>query len=291
VSKEPSSIHHSPVIIVGAARSGTNMLRDQLAELPGLITWPCDEINYVWRHGNRAFPTDEFTRSMAKPETAAYIQRQFRKLNPSGDQTIIEKTCATTLRCGFVHEVFPQAKFVHIIRDGRDVAASASLRWNAKLDLGYIWKKARYVPPSDIPYYGFSYLKARLYRILSGKKRLSTWGPRFEGMDAAFANHPLPVGCAIQWAACVRAARQQLQELDASQVLTVRYEQFTADPARGLAEVCQFLGVDATSEMIEPVVSRVSSKSVGKWKQQLTQEQSAKIQAEVGDLLSELGYQ
>jgi hypothetical protein len=279
------------VIIVGAARSGTNMLRDQLAQLPGLITWPCDEINYVWRHGHREFATDEFTRSMATPETVAYIRRQFHKLDPGGDQTIIEKTCATTLRCGFVHEVFPNARFVHIIRDGRDVAASASLRWNAKLDLGYIWKKARYVPPSDIPYYAFSYLKARLYRILSGKKRLSTWGPRFEGMDAAFSDHPLPVGCAIQWAACVRAARQQLNEVNPEQVLTVRYEQFTADPNKGLKEVCEFLGVDVDPKLIEPIVSRVSSKSVGKWKQQLTEEQSAAIQREVGDLLSELEYQ
>jgi len=285
------SFRHQPVIIVGAARSGTNMLRDQLAQLPGFITWPCDEINYVWRHGHREFPTDEFTREMVTPKTSSYVRQQFQKLDLAGDNTIIEKTCATTLRCGFVHEIFPQARFVHIIRDGRDVAASASIRWNAKLDLGYIWKKAKYIPPSDIPYYALNYLKARLYRVLSGKKRLSTWGPRFEGMESAFANHPLPVGCAIQWAACVSAARQQLQAVDPAQVLTIRYEQFTADPSRGLLEVCQFLGVDVTAEMVKPVVARVSSKSVGNWRRQLTEEHSTAIHREVGALLSELGYQ
>ena len=41
-----------PVVIIGAARSGTNMLRDVLVKLPGVGTWPCDEINYIWRHGN-----------------------------------------------------------------------------------------------------------------------------------------------------------------------------------------------------------------------------------------------
>jgi hypothetical protein len=31
--------------------SGANMLRDVLTLLPGVATWPCDEINYTWRHG------------------------------------------------------------------------------------------------------------------------------------------------------------------------------------------------------------------------------------------------
>ena len=47
------------IIIIGAPRSGTNMLRDVLTALPGFETWPCDEINLAWRHGNRALPSDE----------------------------------------------------------------------------------------------------------------------------------------------------------------------------------------------------------------------------------------
>ena len=43
----------TPVIVVGTGRSGTNMLRDALCVLPGFDTWPCDEGNYIWRHGNR----------------------------------------------------------------------------------------------------------------------------------------------------------------------------------------------------------------------------------------------
>ena len=44
------------VVIIGAPRSGTNMLRDVLTSLPGFATWPCDEINLIWRHGNRDLP-------------------------------------------------------------------------------------------------------------------------------------------------------------------------------------------------------------------------------------------
>ena len=46
----------SPLVIVGAPRTGTNLLRDLLTQLPGYGTWPCDEINYIWRHGNATHP-------------------------------------------------------------------------------------------------------------------------------------------------------------------------------------------------------------------------------------------
>ena len=36
-----------PVVIIGAPRSGTNMLRDVLCDWPGVVTWPCDEINLI----------------------------------------------------------------------------------------------------------------------------------------------------------------------------------------------------------------------------------------------------
>jgi len=37
---------NTDIIIVGAPRSGTNMLRDVLTSFDGVCTWPCDEINY-----------------------------------------------------------------------------------------------------------------------------------------------------------------------------------------------------------------------------------------------------
>ena len=286
-----SSFEHPPVVIVGAARSGTNMLRDLLVSLPGFVTWPCDEINYVWRHGNRDFPTDQFSRAMADDKTKSYIRRQFEKLPRENSDTIVEKTCATTFRCGFVHEVLPEAKFINIIRDGRDVASSAALRWNAKLDLPYILKKARYVPLTDIPYYGFNYLKARLYRIFAGKKRLSTWGPRFEGMDEVFANHSLAVGCAIQWSESVESALEQLKEIPPEQVLSIRYEEFTSKPVEGLTNVCRFLGAEVDEPLLQSLATGVSSKSVGNWKRHLSEDDLAEIEAHAGPLLRELGYE
>ena len=70
-------MNYQPLIIIGAPRSGTNMLRDLLTELPGVGTWPCDEINYIWRHGNVQYPSDEFIPHMATPRIRKYIRKQF----------------------------------------------------------------------------------------------------------------------------------------------------------------------------------------------------------------------
>ncbi len=281
----------APLVIIGAARSGTNMLRDLLASLEPFATWPCDEINYVWRHGNRDFETEEFTRDMATEKTIRFIRKQFASFAKKHlGKTIIEKTCANTLRCEFVQAVLPNAKFVHIIRDGRDVAASASIRWKAGLDVGYLMKKARYVPLTDVPYYATRYLGTHVYRLTSGKKRVSTWGPKFTGMQKAFSENGLPVGCAIQWKTCVSKAIEQLSRLDQSKVMTVRYEEVTADPAKYLTKICEFVGVNVDGSDIEKLTSRVSVKSVGKWERQLSDSEVRSIQDKAGDVLEELGY-
>src|SRR5690625_4081830 len=179
-----SNPSYQPIIIIGAGRSGTNMLRDILVKITGFVTWPCYEINYIWRHGNTSQETDEFESELATPEVQSYIRKSFQKISSKNNYShVVEKTCANSLRVGFVSRVLPNAKFIHIIRDGRDVVASSKKRWDAPLDIPYIMKKARYVPLTDLPYYAFKYMWNRIYRILSNEKRLASWGPRFNGID------------------------------------------------------------------------------------------------------------
>src|SRR5690606_30479253 len=167
---------NNPIIIIGAGRSGTNILRDSICAVKGFETWPCDEINYIWRHGNIQKKNDRFTADDATPEVKKFIQNQFQKLEKEFDaEFVVEKTCANSLKIPFINQIYPEAKYIFIAREGHDVASSAKQRWTAPLEMGYIMKKVKYVPKSDIIHYGLRYFINRVKKIFSKEKRLAYW--------------------------------------------------------------------------------------------------------------------
>ena len=108
------------------------MLRNIVADFDGVATWPCDEINYILRHGNLFHPSDEFSARQVTPKVKKYIKSTFEKFGESVSADIIlEKTCANSLRVKFLNKIFPEAKYIFIVRDGIDATGSAKLRWTA----------------------------------------------------------------------------------------------------------------------------------------------------------------
>lgn len=262
----------SPVVIIGAGRSGTNMLRDVLTRLDGITTWPCDEINYIWRHGNRNYPTDELQREQATPEVVTFIRGQFQsfikstssKSHEPENRVVLEKTCANALRVPFVDAVLPEARYIHLVRDGRDVVSSALQRWKAPLDIPYLAAKAKYVPRSDLPYYASRYFVNRFTKLVSKQSALSVWGPRFDGMAVLAEQVSLPEVCATQWVECVDSATRAFSEMPDHKVFYLRYEDFVSNPAVNLQSIAQFLSLSHTPEEIQKACQIVRSSSVGK---------------------------
>jgi hypothetical protein len=288
-------MHHDrsyqPVIIIGAARSGTNMLRDVLTQLPGFGTWPCDEINYIWRHGNVREPTDELGPEHATPSVCAFIRQKFDHYAYQHSLSyIVEKTCANSLRVEFVNQILPEAKFIHIIRDGRDVVASARKRWRASLDLSYIARKARYVPIGDLPYYASCYLANRLYRLVSKERRLSTWGPRFAGIDDALQRRSLEEVCGLQWQRSVLNTESAFEKIDAARIYRLYYEAFVTQPAGELRQLGTFVGTYISPEQAKTMVQGVSAGSIGSWQTTLDQQTVEAISVLINKTLKQYGY-
>jgi len=260
-----------PLIIIGAGRSGTNMLRDSLTRLPGVVTWPCDEINYIWRHGNRAWPTDELPVRLATSSVSAYVNRRFDDIAQSQGlsadsprRIVVEKTCANSLRVPFVDAVMPKARYLHIVRDGRDVVASAQKRWKAPLDLAYLAAKARYVPISDLPYYASRYAVNRFAKLRSREAAVSVWGPRFEGMQEIADTQGLDALCAAQWARCVDLSDAAFAAMPSARVHVVYYERFVDDPRAHLQAIAEFLGTSLSDTELDLATTGIKANSVGK---------------------------
>ena len=282
---------YTPIIIIGAPRSGTNMLRDVLTSIERVGTWPCDEINYIWRHGNIDFESDEFPVELARPRVIKFIRNQFDTLakNQALDY-VVEKTCANSLRVYIVDKVIPEARYVFIYRNGIDSLASARLRWTAELEPGYLYSKARFVPIGDLPYYALKYIGNRFHRFVSKEKRLAFWGPQLEDMQSLLSRYTLEQVCAIQWQRCVEAADEALKCLPEERVVRIRYEDFVSNPQLELKNVLEKLNIPAEKEAIRSAVSGVSNSNVGKGKRALDQRTVEMVSPLICKTLKQHGY-
>lgn len=265
----------TPVVIVGAGRSGTNMLRDMLTCLDGFETWPCDEINPIWRHGNVGWPNDEIPSDRAS-HVRTYIRKSFQRIwrETGKPRFVVEKTCANSLRVPFVDAVMPEAKYIHIVRDGIDVVASAQKRWRGEMEIAsvpYYWAKIKYAPLIDLPRYGWSFMKNRIAMWRSSEQRMDIWGPRFSGLDEMRdAGASLDVLCAIQWVRCVISTEVALAAMPQVKSLTVRYEAVTSDPVAALSQILRFLDEGRGEDEITRAVAAVTARSVGKGRKKLS---------------------
>jgi len=111
-----------PVFIIGCARSGTSILGELVGQHPEVAYM--FEASWAWEAGGRGENgSDRLTEAHVTPEVAWLVRQRLEKRLTTGS-VLVEKNPRTSLRVPFVRALFPDARFVHIIRDGRDVACS-----------------------------------------------------------------------------------------------------------------------------------------------------------------------
>ena len=164
----------TPFFIVGAQRSGTTLLRLMLAAHPRIAIPPeshyiPDLLHFEARVGRLESRRDEVAEMLVTHDRlvdfelgAAFIRDTVRSLTPLTTRTITEALFGEYARrqgkprwadktpryCGFVpglRTVFPEARFIHVVRDGRDTALSS---WKAAfgprtwVGAAYKWREA-----------------------------------------------------------------------------------------------------------------------------------------------------
>ncbi|MGH9342061.1 MAG: sulfotransferase [Acidobacteriota bacterium] len=282
---------YQPLIIIGAPRSGTNAIRDALTTLSRVGTWPCDELNPLWRYDNWNELTDELSAEQMTNRGRRYIRKAFDKLAQRHNlEVVVEKTCANSLRVPYVASALPQARYLYIVRDGRAAAISTMRRWLGTTPVGYLFRKARFVPARAWPTEVASVVRSRLPRTPRRGSRVRSWGPRFEGIDRSLSEDPLHILCARQWTRCVDLADEGLSAIPSERVFSVTYRGFVTTPGLILAKIMEFLELDQDPTAVDAAVERIHRDSLHRWSMELSNDQVREIEQVAGNTLRRHGF-
>lgn len=293
-----------PICIVGAARSGTTFLSHLLNKHSDTILF--NEPKYLWRYRKPGAPHDRRTAEEATPQVRKHIRSQLRQHVREGDGArLLEKTPSNCFRIPFVYAVLPDARFIHIIRDGRDVAFSAREQWkliNGRREDGNAggkerrlvqsaWDRVRSgnVPVIDLPFYAVRFAKTMLRTAGVGiaDAEMSVWGPKFRGIQEVTRTHALLETCAIQWRESVRSAREGLRTVPDKQCFEIRFERLVRSPTDTLKQVFEFTELPRCEAVLEHAQAKVNPDAVCRW-QGRDSDEVARVMEEVGDFVQEL---
>lgn len=276
------------IVIIGAARSGTKLLRDMLAETTGAGSVPYD-VGYVWRVGNESIAHDRLDPMTITPKTRRFIARFVDGYAAGSPPAVIEKTVGNALRVPFVATVFPDARFVHLIRDGVDVTESTLRQWTAPTDWRYIAAKARHFPARLVPSYGARYVGSLVSRFGRSDRRVGSWGPRYPGIDNDLATEDLLVVCARQWRESVERSCDAFAGLE-QPVHEVRYEAMVQDPVGTIKELAEFLDLTVSERALSHAATRIEPEHTGRGRAALAVTDRRAVARELSPLLNALGY-
>ena len=250
--------------LIGAPRSGTTALGALLSTHPdvGYLFEPY----FIWDRAFGPLADDRRTAAMATPRVATAVRRELRIFHrKTGRRLLLEKSPFSSFRVPLVNAVFPHAKFIHILRDGRDVALSTHRKWIERLDYTEHGNYRRFLSEVRDKLHKRPYLRTKLQAIRyelrhNVRWRLHGyyaayygghpgWGVRYPGFEADLASHTLLQFNALQWRRSVEQIAHDFERLPEARKLTVRYEDLVTDPVVVVSRVLRFLGLAPSSAM------------------------------------------
>lgn len=243
----------APVVVLGAARSGTKLLRSIVAAADEFKPVPHD-VNYLWHYSARRVKDDLISALEVTPKARTFIRKHLERmagLAADDHQTFVEKTVSNTLRVPLVRAVLPDARFIHLVRGGEAVTESAMRCWQAPPDYRRLLSKLKNYPWLAGGGYLQQYTRGWVTRYASGSKRLPSWGPRYTGIDEDVATRSLAEVCARQWRFCVDRARHDLTSIPASRWIEIQYEDLAADPESIGKQIGAFLEVRVPDKIVQ----------------------------------------
>ena len=238
----------NPTFIIGCGRSGTTILGTSLSK-HRKVTY-LNEPRHLWFS---AFPETDIWSSKAKSRTGKLLlteadvdSKKSKKLSRlfrletiiRRRPVLLEKLPINSFRLEFIHHIFPDALFIHIFRNGLEVASSIekeSKKGNWFGSNSYKWNQL-------VDY-------ARRNDETSGLPALCT---TYRDMGL------------LEWRLSTEAVVAFLRRLPDTTFAEINYDEFVASPVEAVLQLQDFIGVDRDPEVAafaSNTVTRKSSKS------------------------------
>jgi hypothetical protein len=298
------------VFIVGSPRSGTTIFGELLDKHPLLSQWY--EPYFVWDRYFRLAAHDERTAADATARVSRQIFRDFDRYRKNKKcLVLIDKSPRNSLKIPFILKIFPRARFVHLLRDGRDVTLSIHKEWHKRRSIvndpkqkgQFNYFKALSVLKKFLERQTFLQGKLRALwfethgHFLNKSKQLNRirwegeigWGPRFKNWQGMFAKTSLLQFNAHQWSACVRCIQRDWNLIHQKNRLTLRYEDLITNPEKKVNEILEFIGLSSSKEFIDSL-PELKANNFNKWKNEFTPNQLEDIHPILTPHLMKLGY-
>ncbi len=241
-----------PVFLIGCGRSGTTILGNLLSQHPDVCY--LFEPYHLWAAVDpmtdvlNLFHRIDACLMMNGDRWTAAAQNRFNRLIISKQHCtkatiLIEKTPHNALRIGYLNALAPSAKFIHLARNGAAVSASI----------------ARIAETSS-------------YKI-AGKTKLNQWwgandykwqALSREGPVAGYfaAEVPLLQGhlarAVYEWLVSLGEVDRWREKLH-QRLYELTYEQLTADPAKTLSHLCEFLELRIDPNWLQQATSQLKA--------------------------------
>lgn len=253
---EPDPKFDRPIFIVNPPRSGSSLLFETIAQAPGLYTVGGESHNLIegipaFNLASLKFASNRLGLEHALPDTVATLRARFleplrdRDGKPPGEGRVrmLEKTPKNALRIPLLRAAFPEARFIYLYRDPREVLAS----------MMEAWESGRFRTYPTLP--GWTGKRAWSLLLTPGWRELG----------------PLPLNEVVagQWAAATQVLLDDLQEIAPDRVTVARYDALLADPDAEVRRLCAAVDLDwdRTLGAALPLARHTVSKpEEGKWR-------------------------
>ncbi len=294
------------VFIVGSPRSGTSLLGRILDHHPQVALWY--EPYFLIGQYLRGTTDARLTSAHASVEMTRFLQKEYSDYRKArGARCVIDKSPSHSLRIPFWQAIFPEVKFIHIVRDGRDATLSIAQRWQERevtmqkkralrkilamknnTRKQHLWRhKWRALAFETGGIVNFLRGKSQLYHLQQWDGYLG-WGPRFPGWRELYEDTSRLQFSAYQWRRCVEYVLSDQYDLKKKQFLEIRYEQLLRYPEETIGYVCKFLGMYPLRS--KEAFSGIHRNNYEKWRSALSSSEKEEVGPILQPLLYQLGY-